>query len=42
MAYGRDWWGRLAVIAGVLLAGMCAELMLTPWFLELLLERMLS
>ncbi len=42
VAYGRDWWGRLAVIAGVLLAGMCAELMLTPWFLELLLERMLS
>ena len=38
--YGRDWWGRLAVVAGVLLAGMCAELMLAPWFLGQLLERL--
>lgn len=40
--YGRDWWGRLAVIAGVLLAGICAELTLTPWCLRQLLERMLG
>ena len=39
--YGREWWGRLAVVAGVLLAGVCADLMLTPWFLRQLLERML-
>lgn len=41
VVYGREWWSRLAVAAGVLLAGMCAELMLTPWFLRQLLERML-
>lgn len=41
VVYGRAWWKRLAVISGVLLAGMCAELMLAPWFLRQLLERML-
>lgn len=41
VAYGREWWSRLAVISGVLLAGMCAELMLSPWFLGELLERIL-
>ena len=40
--YGRDWWRRLAVLSGGLLGGMCAELMLTPWFLRQLLERMLE
>lgn len=40
VVYGREWWERLAVISGVLLAGMCAELMLAPWFLRQLLERM--
>ena len=39
--YGREWWSRLAVISGVLLAGMCADLMLAPWVLRQLLERML-
>lgn len=39
--YGREWWRRLGVVSGVLLAGMCAELMLAPWFLRQLLERML-
>ena len=39
VVYGREWWMRLAVISGVLLAGMCAELMLAPWFLRQLLER---
>ena len=42
VVYGRTWWGRLAVLSGVLLAGMCADLMLTPWFLRQLLERMLA
>lgn len=41
VVYGREWWERLAVISGVLAAGMCAELMLAPWFLRQLLERML-
>ena len=41
VTYGRAWWGRLAVTAGVLLAGMCAELTLAPWLLRQLLERML-
>ena len=40
--YGRTWWSRLAVLSGVLLAGMCADLMLAPWFLRQLLERMLT
>lgn len=40
--YGREWWRRLAVILGALLAGMCADLMLSPWFLRQLLERMLT
>ena len=39
--YGRDWWRLLAVVCGVLLGGMCAELMLAPWFLRQLLERIL-
>lgn len=41
VAYDREWWRRLGVVSGVLLAGMCAELMLAPWFLRQLLERML-
>jgi len=41
VVYDRAWWSRLAVISGVLLAGMCAELMLAPWFLRQLLERIL-
>lgn len=40
VVYGREWWSRLAAVSGVLLAGMCAELMLAPWFLRQLLERM--
>lgn len=38
---GRAWWSRLAAVSGALLAGMCADLMLAPWFLRQLLERML-
>lgn len=40
--YGRKWWGRLAVVSGVLLAGMCADLMLAPWALRQMLERILA
>ncbi|MEY8386248.1 hypothetical protein AALC17_02990 [Oscillospiraceae bacterium 38-13] len=39
--YGREWWSRLGVVFGALLAGMCAELMLAPWLLRQLLERIL-
>nr|WP_325183046.1 hypothetical protein [uncultured Oscillibacter sp.] len=42
VVYGRVWWSRLAVLSGVLLAGMCADMMLAPWFLRQLLERMLA
>lgn len=42
VVYGRAWWSRLAVLSGVLLAGMCADLMLTPWYLRQILERMLT
>ena len=41
VVYGRMWWSRLAVLSGVLLAGMCADLMLTPLLLRQILERML-
>lgn len=40
--YGREWWSRLAVVSGVLLAGMCAELSLAPWLLRQVLEQMLA
>lgn len=42
VVYGRMWWSRLAVLSGVLLAGMCADLTLTPWCLRQVLERMLT
>ena len=40
--YGRKWWSRLAVISGALAAGMCTDLMLAPWVLRQLLERILA
>lgn len=42
VVYGRRWWSRLMAISGVLLAGMCAELSLSPWILRQLLEKMLA
>ena len=39
--YGRDWWSRLGLAAGLLLAGLCAELMLSPEFLRIMLERLM-
>jgi len=41
VTYGREWWSRLGVLSGVLLAGICAELTLAPWLLRQLLEGML-
>lgn len=32
--YSRADWGRFAAVIGILLAGTCADLLLTPWFLE--------
>lgn len=40
--YSRAWWGRLAAVSAVLLAGLCADLALSPWVLRQLLERMLA
>lgn len=42
VAYGRCWWLRLAVCGAVLLAGVCADLILSPWLLRLVLERLLA
>ncbi len=41
VVYGRDWWARLGMVSAALLAGMCAELMLSPEFLQILLERLM-
>ena len=37
--YGRPFWLRLGGCAATLLVGMWAELYLSPWFLQLVLER---
>ena len=42
VVYGRAWWGRLAAVCVLLLAGMCAELMLSPRLVGLLAERLLA
>ena len=42
VAYGRGWWLRLAVCGAVLLAGVCVDLFISPWFLRLVLERILA
>lgn len=42
VTYGRDWWLRMAVCAGVLLAGVCVDLFVSPWLLRLALERILA
>ena len=41
VAYGRSWWLRLGVTSAVLFAGMCADMILSPWLLQLALERIL-
>lgn len=42
VVYDRMWWSRLAVLSGVLLAGLCADLTLAPWCLRQVLERVLA
>lgn len=41
VTYGRTWWTRLAVCAGVLLGGVGLELFVSPWLLQMALERIL-
>jgi hypothetical protein len=40
--YGADWWLRLGVTAGLLLAGTLTELTITPRLLHLVLSRILQ
>lgn len=42
VTYGRSWWLRLAACGGILLAGVCLELFVSPWLLQLTLEHILS
>ena len=42
VAYGRACWVRMAVCAAVLLAGMCLDLLVSPWFLQIVLGRVLA
>ncbi len=37
---GREYWLRLGVVSGALLAGLWAELALSPWLLDAVLERL--
>lgn len=39
VVYGRSYWIRLGGVAAALLAGMCVDLFLSPWFLQMTLER---
>lgn len=41
VAYGRSWWLRLAACGAALLIGVCVDLFVSPWFLRLMLERIL-
>ena len=40
VVYGRSWWFRVAVVTGVLLAGVCVDLMISPFLLHLALDRL--
>jgi len=40
--YGRACWLRLAACAAILLAGMCLDLFVAPWFLDFVLGRVLA
>lgn len=40
VVYERAYWVRLGSVAAVLLAGVCAELLLSPYFLHQMLERL--
>ncbi|WP_317348934.1 hypothetical protein [Pusillibacter faecalis] len=41
IVYGRTWWLRVAVCAGILLAGMCMDLFFSQWLLQAVLGRIL-
>ena len=36
--YGKSWWMRLAVVSGILLFGVCLDLMISPYLLEWVLR----
>ena len=42
VVYGRGCWIRFGAVMASLLAGMCADLFLSPWLLHLVLERILG
>lgn len=42
VVYSQPWWSRVAVCAGILLAGVCLELFCSPWLLRLVLDRILA
>lgn len=42
VVYGRSWWLRLTVCGGILLAGVCLELFVSPWLLRLALGHILG
>ena len=42
VVYGRSCWVRFGGVMAVLLAGMCVDLFLSPWLLQLILERILD
>ena len=39
LIYGKSWWLRLAVVSGILLFGVCLDLMISPYLLERVLRR---
>lgn len=41
VTYGRDYWFRFGAVMAALLGGMCADLLLSPWLLQTILERIL-
>ena len=41
IVYGRTWWLRVAICAGILLAGMCMDLFFSQWLLQAVLGRIL-
>lgn len=42
VVYGRSCWVRFGVVMAALLMGMCVDLFLSPWLLQLVLERILG
>ena len=40
--YGRDWWLRLGLCTAALLAGICLEMVCSPWILRLVLGHVLA